>query len=216
MDRLVPEYYNSILKEHDLHPVSNPHFESNSYERKSDLKLVFTVEVRPPVEGFNYKGMDVLEDEVKVEDDEIDTFLNRLLKSKAAYEPVDRPIELEDLVILDFTVAEQENKAYNDQYIKVGADEYPKEFSDALIGKGKGQEVKTQITFPQGFSKEGLAGKTVSLSINIKEVKSLVTPALDDEFAKDMGHDTLAALKEVLQKNILNFKKDNAAKAVKG
>ncbi|MBF0541876.1 MAG: trigger factor [Nitrospirae bacterium] len=216
LDRLVPEYYNSILKEHDLHPVSNPHFESNSYERKSDLKLVFTVEVRPPVEGFNYKGMDVLEDEVKVEDDEIDTFLNRLLKSKAAYEPVDRLIELEDLVILDFTVAEQENKAYNDQYIKVGADEYPKEFSDALIGKGKGQEVKTQITFPQGFSKEGLAGKTVSLSINIKEVKSLVTPALDDEFAKDMGHDTLAALKEVLQKNILNFKKDNAAKAVKG
>jgi trigger factor len=216
LDRLVPEYYALILKEHDLHPVSNPHFESNTYERKNDLKLVFTVEVRPPIEGFDYKGLPVKEDEIKVDDEEVETFLNRLLKSKAAYEPVTRPIELEDLVIVDFTVTEQDNKSYSDQYIKIGADEYPKEFCDALIGKNIGQEVKTQVTFPQIFIKETLEGKTVNLTINIKEVKSLVTPALDDEFAKDMGHETLAALKEILHTNILNFKKDNAAKAVKG
>lgn len=216
LDRLVPQFYSSVLKEHDLHPVSNPQFESNTFERHQDLKLVFTVEVRPIVEGFEYKGMPVKEEEIKVDDEEVATFLNRLLKGKAVYQPVTRPIELEDLVILDYTVAEQDNKAYNDQYVKIGTDEYPKEFCDAIIGKSTGDEINAKTSFPETFVKKELCGKTVNMTIKIKEVKSLVTPQLDDEFAKDMGHDTLASLKEVLLTNILNFKKDNAAKSVKG
>ncbi|QWR78198.1 trigger factor [Candidatus Magnetomonas plexicatena] len=214
VERLVTQYYNDALKSANLRALTQPVVESRNYESRGGIKLVVSFEVRPPIEGLSYEGLPLKAVKTEITDEEMETYLKRIAVNKATYAPVDRPIELEDLVVADYVVVD-DGKTYDDQFIKIGAGVFPDEFYKALTGKIKGDAVEVKVPFPDTYPNPELKGREVDLKVTIKEVKALSTPEVDDELAKDYGFDDLQSLKKVAGENLLAAKTDRAKKEEK-
>jgi len=219
LDRIIPDYYSKALKEADLVPVTLPKFEG-SLEFKKDEPLSFSlsVEVRPQISALNYTGLKVNDVEISLEDKDIEDTLKGLQDERALFEVVDRPISESDLIVIDYVkfdpTGEKELSSAKDQVMNLGNNVAPQGILDELVGKKKGDVVDITLpSFEGGEVKEGAHGDRIR--ITIKEVKEKKLPAIDDEFAKDFGHDSLEALRGKIREGILNAKKDSVAKQQK-
>ncbi|KJR40699.1 trigger factor [Candidatus Magnetoovum chiemensis] len=213
--RLITQYYMSAVKDANLRPLTQPEFIERAIERKSGIKMVCSIDVRPDIGEFVYKELPVTERTSEVSDEEAELGIKRLQASKSAYEPSDGAVQYDDLVIADYKVME-DDKTYSDQYIKIGASNYPVEFHDALVGKKKDDIAQKTLTISEGFHYPELVGRTVNLKITIKDVKKLVMPSLDDEFAKDVGYNSLEELRNKIKESLLIYKKEQDMKEQKG
>lgn len=220
IDRLVPEYYSKALKEAELVPVAMPRFEGNlDVNKNKPLSFSLTVEVRPDISGLNYTGLKVAAVAVKVDDKEIEDTVKGLQEERAMFEVVDREIQESDLLVIDYVKldpsGEKEISSARDQVMNLGNNMAPKGILDGLLGRKKGDTVEITLpSFEGNEVKEDNKGDI--LRITIKEVKKKNLPAVDDDFAKDFGHDTLDALKEKVREGILRAKNDKVAKDQKG
>jgi trigger factor len=220
LDRLIPDYYAKALKEGNLSPVTLPNFEGNlQFTKDQPLSFALTVEVRPHVSELNYAGLKVDSIESAVEEKEIEDTLKGLQDERALFEAVDRPVTGDDLIVIDYVkfdpAGEKELSSAKDQVMNLGNKMAPQGILDEIIGKEKGDVVDITLpTFEHGEVKEG-DGKGDRIRITIKEIKEKKLPEIDDEFAKDFGHDSLEALREKIREGILHAKKENAAKQQK-
>jgi len=219
LDRIIPDYYSKALKEADLVPVTLPKFEG-SLEFKKDEPLSFSlsVEVRPKISALNYTGLKVDDVEVSLEDKDTDDTLKGLQEERALFEVVDRPVMESDLIVIDYVkfdpTGQKELSSAKDQVMNLGNNVAPQGILDEIVGKKKGDIVDISLpSFEGGEVKEGAEGDRIR--ITIKEVKEKKLPEIDDEFAKDFGHDSLEVLKEKIRAGILNAKKDSVAKQQK-
>ncbi len=213
LEKIVSEYYVEAVKEADIKPVSRPFLEKSfDFKRNSDLSMTMTVEVMPRIENLTYENIPVKNVPVEITDEEVDTAMGNLVDERATYEASDGPIETGDLVTIDYTVRE-DNALVKDVVLKVGSGPYPKEFFDGLQGGKKDEELEVEAVFPEGMQSP-YAGKKHTFIIRIREVKKKTLPALDDEFAKDIGLENLEQVKERVRENILNAKNGQAEKAM--
>jgi trigger factor len=210
LERIVPDHYTRALRDANIVPVSNPVVEeAPDYQRNAPLSMTVSVEVRPTVENLSYEGIAVKEVPVDVEESEVEATLTRLAEDKATYEVAEGAVQEGDLVTVDYTTSGGEETEAKDSVFKIGSGPYPKEFSDAFIGKNKDEEFSCSVSFPAD-SQTSFAGKDVSFRITIKDLKRRNIPAVDDELAKDMGFDDLEALKKEVRENIEAAKKRGA------
>ena len=84
----------------------------------------------------------------------------------------------------------------------MGAPANPPGFDEHLLGVTPGTEKTFRVTFPADYGVESLAGSDVEYAVHVNSVRRKVLPALDDEFAKDMGYDSLEALNQQVQDNL--------------
>ncbi len=224
IDRLVPQYYSKALKDADLVPVTMPTLE-DTLEIKKDQPLAFslTVEVRPKISDLTYTELKVEEIPVQVDDHEVDETLKRLREERAVVSVVDRPVQKDDLIIIDYTKLDpadnKELSSGTDQLMNLGNNLVPKGILDELVGKHKGDIIEIDIP---SFDSAGKTGELIQegdkgnrIRITIKEIKEKILPEIDDDFAKELGQDTLISLKEKIREGILNAKNANAAKQQK-
>lgn len=209
VEEIVTEYYSRAVQETNIRPVSMPVLEEEvKFEKSFPLKLTFIVDVRPEVKDINYTELSIEQNEVRVEESEIEEALRGLQESRSTFEPVEGPIDDEDLVIMDYEIPEL-NINYSDQVFKIGTDLFPQEFSQNLRGLKSSESVEFEARFPDDFRSEELAGKTVKVKVTVKEVKRRQLPDIDDELAKDVGLENLEELKNRIKENI--FKKKQRA-----
>jgi trigger factor len=219
LDRLVPRYYSEALKAKELVPVALPEFESAlDIKLNEPLSFVFTVEVRPVVTDLNYTGLKVEEIAVSVDDKEIDDTIKGLREERAVYEVVDREIKADDLLVIDYVkldpAGEKELSSAKDQVMNLGRNLAPQGILDEIVGRKKGDVIEIALPSVEGGEvKEEEKGDR--LRITIKEVKEKRLPEIDDELAKDFGHETLESLRAKVNEGILRAKKDKAASAQK-
>jgi trigger factor len=223
IDRLVPEYYSKALKDAGLTPVTMPTLETSVELKKNEpLSISLTVEVRPNITDLNYEGMKIEDVDVRVDDAELEDTLIKLQDERAVYSEVDRPIKEDDFIVIDYVkldaAGEKELSSGKDQVMNLGNNLTPKGILDELIGKKKGDLVEIDIPASVGSS-EGSdlkeEGEGSRIRITVKEVKEKKLPEMDDEFAKDLGHDTLESLRNKVGEGILKAKKDGSAKEQK-
>ncbi|MGO9015898.1 MAG: trigger factor [Dissulfurispiraceae bacterium] len=213
LKNMVSEYYLQAVKEADIKPVSRPALEESfDFKRNSDLSMTMTVEVMPQIDNLSYENIPVKNVPVEITDEEVDTVMSNLADERATYEASDSPIQAGDLVTIDYTVRE-DNALVKDVVLKVGSGPYPKEFFDGLEGRKKDDEIEIEAAFPEDMQSP-YAGKKHSFIIKIREVKKKTIPALDDEFAKDIGLENLEQVKERVRGNLLNAKNGQAEKAM--
>ncbi len=213
LEKIVSEYYLKAVKEADIKPVSRPAVEESiDYKRNADLNMTLTVEVIPQIENLAYENIPIKNVPVEIKDEEVDTVVCNLAEEKATYETSDGPIQTGDLVTIDYTVRE-DNALVKDVVLKVGSGPYPKEFFDGLQGGKKDEELEIEAAFPEGMQSP-YAGKKLIFVIRIREIKKKTLPALDDEFAKDIGLENLEQVKERVRENLLNAKNGQAEKAM--
>ena len=219
LDRIIPDYYSKALKEADLVPVTLPNFEGSlEFKKDEPLRFSLAVEVRPRVSALNYSGLKVDDAEISVSDKDLDDTLRGLQDERALFEVVDRPVTASDLVVIDYVkfdpTGKKELSSAKDQVMNLGNNVAPQGILDEIVGKKKGDIVDITLpSFEGGQVKEGAPGDRIR--ITIKEVKEKKLPEIDDEFAKDFGHDSLEALKEKIREGIFNAKKDGVKKQQK-
>ena len=213
LKKIIPDFYQEAIKDANIIPVASPVIEkSPNFKRNTPISMTVTVEVRPKVENLNYEGITINDIHVEVKDEEIDTALKNLAEKKAIYVPSDDAINSGDLVTADYT-AKEDGTVAKDVALKVDSNHYPREFFDGIVGRKRDEVFEIEVSFPKDsqppFAGQ-FAGKNLKLEVKIKDVKKCDVPAIDDEFAKDLGVENLELLKGKIRENILASKNKEA------
>jgi len=214
IDKLVPQYYSEALKEAELVPVTLPEFETSpDLKRNEPLSFSLTVEVRPKVSELKYTGLKVEDVPVEVEEKEIEETISGLREGRAMFDVVDREVREDDLLVIDYVKldpsGEKQLSSAEDQVMNLGNNLAPSGILEGLLGKKKGDVV--EIVLPGVEGEEIREGEGNLLRITIKEVKEKKLPEIDEELAKDFGHESMESLREKVKEGILKAKKDKAA-----
>lgn len=196
LDALLPPVYEAAVKEAELEVVSRPDMEVVSIDDNGVL-LKAKVYTKPEAEVKDYKGLEVTKEKVEVNEEDITAEIEAVRKRNARMITVDgKAVEDGDDVIIDFEgfvdgVAFDGGKA--EKYsLKIGSKSFIPGFEDQIIGKNTGDEFDVNVTFPEKYNAENLAGKEAVFKVKLHEIKKTELPELDDEFAKDVSEfDTL-------------------------
>ena len=161
------------------------------------------VEVKPKPEVKSYKGMSGVRPPVEVPREAIDQELERLRLTVAELNPVERPAQAGDFVVIDFAGSIDgtpfEGGSGTDYGIELGSGRLISDLEEGLEGMKAGEEKDVPVTFPADYPAEHLAGQAASFHVVMKEVKERLLPDLDDEFAKSVSEfDTLSELEDDL------------------
>ena len=198
---VIPGAYDKAVKECEEEIVSTPTIDVVQLE--PEKAFIFTAEValKPEVELGKYKGVKIDKIETEVTEDEVNEAIDRERKNNAREITVeDRPIQDGDKATIDFEgfvdgVAFEGGKGTNYDLV-IGSHSFIDNFEEQLIGKNIGDEVDVNVTFPENYQAEELAGKPAVFKVKVNGIKVDELPELDDEFAKDISEfDTLDALK---------------------
>ena len=202
---LIPDVYRQALEETKLRPVEEPDLKEVTLEEGAPLKFEAMVEIKPAITLGQYAGLTVKHAPKPFEEREVDEALEHLREQHAEFRTVERPADLHDLVIMDYTLTPEGMDARTETGygFLIGSGAVMPEVEEAVIGLAAGGERTARVRFPDEHRNEGLRGKAGEAKVKVTEVKEKVLPALDDELAKTVGQfDTLDALKVEIRKGL--------------
>jgi trigger factor len=205
---LIPRAVDEALRERGVEPVDTPDIRDVVVEEGQPLKFTATFETVPPIEPGEYATITIHQKSAAVPETDVDEALNNLRERGARYEPVvGRGIEKGDSVVMDLVrtaYARQEEplvviageepprgEPQTDKHegvtVEIGAPANPPGFDDQLMGVREGVDKTFDVKYPPDYAIQELAGTTVTYLVHVKAIRQRVVPALDDEFAKDLG-----------------------------
>ncbi|RJZ18733.1 Trigger factor [Listeria monocytogenes] len=220
LDILLPEIYSAAIDEAGIDPVDTPQVNIESMEKGETWVLTAEVTVKPEVKLGDYKGLEVEKRETELTTEELEAELKQLQERQAELVvKEDAPAENGDTVILDFEgfkdgVAFEGGQAENHS-LELGSGQFIPGFEEKLVGLKAGDEADIELTFPEEYHAEDLAGQPVVFKVKLHEIKTKEVPALDDELAKDIDEEveTLDELKEKISKRLQEAKEESVAQA---
>lgn len=213
---LIQENYTAALDESGVDVVSRPVIDIVQIEKAKPFIFTAEVAVKPEVELGKYMGVTVTKIDTTVTDEEVDAEVEKERNNNARIITVeDRAVADGDTVVIDFEgfvdgVAFEGGKAENHS-LEIGSHSFIDNFEEQLVGKNTGDEVEVNVTFPEEYHAEELAGKPALFKVKIHEIKAKELPELDDEFAQDVSEfDTLAEYREDIKKKLTESKEAEA------
>ncbi|MBR3206391.1 MAG: trigger factor, partial [Bacillus sp. (in: Bacteria)] len=217
LDILLPDEYPKAIDEAGIEPVDRPEIDVEKIEKGESLIFTAKVTVKPEVKLGDYKGLNVEKDDTSVSDEDVQEELKAMQNRQAELVVKEEgAIENGDTVVLDFEgfvdgEAFEGGKAEN-YSLEVGSGSFIPGFEEQLVGLEAGAEKDVEVTFPEEYHAEDLAGKPAVFKVKIHEIKAKELPALDDEFAKDVDEEveTLAELIEKTKKRLEEAKENEA------
>ncbi|NOL37388.1 MULTISPECIES: trigger factor [Bacillus] len=217
LDILLPVEYPKAIDEAGIEPVDRPEIDVEKIEKGENLIFTAKVTVKPEVKLGDYKGLNVEKDDTAVTDEDVQEELKGMQNRQAELVVKEEgAIENGDTVVLDFEgfvdgEAFEGGKAEN-YSLEVGSGSFIPGFEEQLVGLEAGGEKDVEVTFPEEYHAEDLAGKPAVFKVKIHEIKAKELPALDDEFAKDVDEEveTLAELTEKTKKRLEEAKENEA------
>ena len=218
-NEIIPDAYEKAYEECEEEITSTPKIEAVQLE--AGKPFIFTAEValKPEVKLGKYKGVEIDKIDTAVTDEEVDEAINKEREQNARSINVeDRPVQDKDDTIIDFEgfvdgVAFAGGKGEN-YPLTIGSGAFIPGFEEQLIGKNLNEECEVNVTFPEDYHSDDLAGKAAMFKVTVKEIKEKQLPELDDEFAAEVSEfDTLAEYKEDVKKNLADKKVKEADSA---
>ena len=204
---LIPENYEAALKVAGIEPVGQPEIDVVSID-ENGLVLSAIVPVKPECKIEGYKGIEVEKDTVEVTDEEIDKEINIVReRNSREIEVTDAAAEMGNVTKIDFEgfvdgVAFEGGKG-EDYSLKLGSGSFIPGFEEQVAGHVIGEEFDVNVTFPEEYHAEELAGKPAVFKVTIKSIEKIELPELDDDFAKDVSEfDTFAEYREDMKAKI--------------
>ncbi|AUZ27343.1 trigger factor [Bacillus licheniformis] len=217
LDILLPVEYPKAVEEAGIEPVDRPEIDVEKIEKGESLIFTAKVTVKPEVKLGDYKGLGIEKDDTAVTDEDVQNELKALQERQAELVVKEEgAVEEGNTVVLDFEgfvdgEAFEGGKAEN-YSLEVGSGSFIPGFEDQLVGLEAGAEKDVEVTFPEEYHAEDLAGKPAVFKVKIHEIKAKELPELDDEFAKDIDEEveTLAELTEKTKKRLEEAKENEA------
>lgn len=215
-DALIQEVYGDAARESGLDIVSYPAIDVVQIEKGKNFIFTAEVAVRPEVELGQYMGVEIEKVDTEVTEEDIEAEIKRLQNQQAREITVERAAELGDTVVIDYVGSvdgvEFEGGKGENYPLELGSNSFIPGFEDQLVGAVAGADVDVNVTFPEEYHADDLAGKAALFQVKVHEVKAKELPVADDEFAQDISDfDTLAEFKEDLAKRLADAKKETAA-----
>jgi trigger factor len=212
---IISETYSNILKEKNLTPAVEPVIDTEklTLDEKAPLAFEFTVEITPTInlEKAKYKGITAKKAKVEVGDKDLKDAMEKLRHSSREYVPTKKDVQMKegDVVIIDQEMIAEGKTAEKRENVELiyGPEinvfgKPSKEIMDALSGMKLNETKEVKLTVPADFQKKDLAGKTATLKITLKDHKVMKLPEINDAWAKEMGLESLDALRKEMEKGI--------------
>ncbi|WAW15232.1 trigger factor [Peptostreptococcus equinus] len=220
LDILLPEIYPNAIDELEINPVSQPSIDIKEINEDGSIDLIAEVDVRPEFELGEYKGLEIEKVDAEVTDEQVNSELNALVEKQSRMVTVENEVENGNIVVIDFKGL-LEGEAFeggtSEGYtLEIGSGSFIPGFEEQIIGKKAGDEFEVNVTFPEDYPSEELAGKPVVFEIKLHEVKKKELPELDDDFAKDTTEfESLEELKNDIRTNLEKTAKEESENKMK-
>ena len=208
-DLLLQEAYLKAMEDSKLVPVVQPSVDLKGID-ENGVEFVFTIVTKPEVNVKKYKGLNIKPEKVEVTDEEINHELGHLLERYTELvNKEDGAVESGDVAVIDFEgfkdgVAFDGGKGEN-YSLEIGSNTFIPGFEDQIIGMKSGEEKDLDITFPEDYGAQDLAGAKVVFKVKVNEIKTKEKRELDEEFFEDLGMEGVNSeetLKEEIKKSI--------------
>lgn len=217
---IIPDAYEKAYEECGEEITSSPEIDVVQIESGKPFIFTAVVALKPEVKLGDYKGVEIDKFSAEVTEEEVNAEIDRERDNSARMVSVeDRPVQDGDMTELDFEgfvdgVAFEGGKGEN-YPLTIGSGAFIPGFEEQLIGAELNKEVEVNVTFPEDYNAEHLAGKDAVFKCTVKEIKAKELPELDDEFASEVSeYDTLEEYKANVRKG-LEEKKAKQAKEEK-
>ena len=205
---LIPRAIDEALRERGLEPVDTPDVKDVTLDEGQALTFTATFETLPPIDPGTLESISLRRPAVTLEEDAVEKTLTQLQTRSARFEPVDgRGVEDGDSVTLDLerkpTAEGEKADHHHDVVVEIGGTANPPGFDEELKGLESGAEKSFTIHYPDDYAVKEMAGTSLGYAVKVKDIRKKTLPALDDEFAKDVGDfSTLQALRDRISEDL--------------
>lgn len=215
----ISRWYVDAIDEAGISPVGDPDLDIGDLPDAGE-PLNFTIEigVLPTASLGTYKGVEVGRAEPAAADEDVQAELDQLRERSGTLEPADRPAQIGDFTVIDF-LGKQNGEPFEggegrDFPLELGSNRFIPGFEEQLQGATAGEERVVEVTFPEDYQAEHLAGQAVTFDVTVKEVKEKKLPELDDAFAEtSAGFDSLDELKEDISSRLREREEERIERA---
>ena len=221
LNDLIPAAYEEAYKEAAIEAVSAPTFDIVSMDDNGVVVLKAVVDLKPVPKIGEYKGLAVEREIAPITDEAVDAEIASAQKRAAReIEVTDRAAQMGDTANIDYEgfcdgVAFAGGKDQG-HALKLGSGQFIPGFEEGVVGKTIGEEFDVNVTFPEQYHSEELAGKAVVFKCKLNGITTEELPELDDEFAKDLSFDTFEEYKADTKKKLEERAANAADRAVEG
>ena len=213
IEQTVNETNGKIVEEHGFKLALQPKVKLSDGQQGEtlldggkDLAYELEIEILPKIELGNFKDISVEKPVVEVTDAEVDETVQRIADANRPFATKEGPAADGDRVTIDFTGYVDGEKFAGgegtDIDVLLGSKGFIPGFEEQLVGASAGEARTLNVTFPEGYAAKELAGKAATFEVTVKAVDAPGAVALDDEFAKTLGQESLEKLKETVKGRI--------------
>jgi len=207
IEETVNEGAQQALSDQGLRPALQPKIEITKFEEGGELEYTLSVEVLPEIAPDDFSSITVEKLKAQPTAEDVQSHLERLADAQTTFETEEnRKAESGDAVVIDFVGrrdgTEFDGGSAKDFQLVLGSGSFIPGFEDQLVGVTAGQHLEVNVTFPESYGAEELAGQGAVFEVDVKEVKRPEAAAIDDEFATKMGLENLKELKKTLTDQI--------------
>jgi trigger factor len=208
VEHIVPKAFRKKADEEQWKVVGNPNVTEIHFEEGEPLRFRAEFEVAPEFEMGEYKGIEAPFAEAQVADEDVDKRLEEIRSRKAQFVNEDpRPLADGDYAVVALrSIAGVEGEPVESQemVLHLGDEETLPEFTENLQGMSPEESKEFDVSYPEDYGQERLAGRTVRFAVTLKGVRRKELPELNDEFAQDLGdYQNLAELRDAIRGAIL-------------
>jgi trigger factor len=208
LEQTVNTSSQKTIEENGLRPAMAPKIDIENFDQGNDLEYNMKVELIPDFQPVDFSTLKLERFAVEVDPKEIDDTIERIATQQSKTEPVAeaRAAKTGDIAVIDF-VGKVDGEAFpggtaNDYQLELGSSSFIPGFEDQIIGAEAGDHTQVTVTFPEEYGAEQLAGKEAVFEVDLKELRARAPVEIDEEFAKNMGLESLAQLRRQIGDSI--------------
>ena len=219
LEHLLPKYFKQKVEEEHLEVVGRPNVKDVHFHVGEPLRFKAEFEVAPEIELKDYRGVTIHYSEPQVSDEDIAKRLEDIREQKAQFVNAEprAVVDGDHAVVTLDSVSGVDQPIHQDEVVlHVGDPDTMPGFSEALRGMSPGEEKEFEVTYPEDFGQERLAGKTVRFLAKLTTIRTKELPELNDDFAQDLGdYHTLDEVREAVRKAIFHEREFGAQQKAK-
>lgn len=191
LGEVISRSFQDAVRQENLRPAGQPSIEARNFEPGKDVEYIATFEIFPVVEVREVSGFAVTRPRADVTDADVDEIIEVFRKQQGKMVAVERPAADGDTVVIDF-VGTRDGEAFEggsgeDFSLELGSNRMIPGFEEGIVGLAAGETTTLDLTFPEDYQKEELAGAAVQFAITVKAVKTLELAPLDDTLFASYG-----------------------------
>lgn len=207
LEETVNEGTRRALSDQGLRAAVQPEVEVTKFEEGGGLEYRLAIEAFPEIESVDFSSIEIEQLRAQPTEEHVQSHLEWMAEAQTTYETEEnREARSGDAVVIDFVGrrdgVEFEGGAAQDFELVLGSGAFIPGFDDPLIGATAGRHLDIDVTFPETYPAEELAGQSVVFGVDVKEVKRPEQPAIDDGLAVKMGVENLEELRKAVSDQI--------------